>query len=149
MDAEWFHGLWREVKASTQAVVAARMGVSRSTLTVLLNGSGAYGAGQARTDGMERRYRQAFEQIECPHDGKTVGADHCREKALRQAPTHNPLQLNHWKTCQGCKFKPASTGPKLPKARAVEVPIAFLDDKTMPLPEVGAPQIDLTLKEVA
>lgn len=135
MDADWFVSLQREVKASTQKQVAERLGVSRSTLTVLLNGLGEYGNGGAKTDRFEIRFRQAFEQIECPFNGETVGATHCREKALRSAPTHNPLQLNHWKACQDCRYKPAP---------AKDLPMAAIDTRTLPLPVVGAPQIDLT-----
>ncbi|WP_416053100.1 MarR family transcriptional regulator [Cupriavidus basilensis] len=147
MSEPWFEGLQREIKASTQRAVAERMGVSRPTLSVLVNGLGEYGAGKAKTDRIETRYRQAFEQISCPHTGETVGAQHCREKALRQAPTHNPLQLNHWKACQDCRYKPAAIAPKLTKAALANLPQAALDTKTLPLPEVGAPQIQLTNEE--
>lgn len=147
MDADWFQGLMREIGRSTQRAVAERLGVSRPTLSVLVNGLGEYGSGGAKTDRFETRYRQAFEQIPCPHTGATVGVEHCREKALRQPPTHNPLLLNHWKACQGCQYKPAPPSQKTPKGAKEELPQAAIDTKTLPLPEVGAPQIRLTTEE--
>lgn len=147
MSEPWFHGLLHEIKNSTQRAVAERLGVSRPTLSVLVNGLGEYGNGGAKTDRFEMRYRQAFEQIPCPHTGETVGIQHCRGKALQHPPTHNPLQLNHWKACQDCQYKPMPLDPKgAPKA---EIPQAALDTKTLPLPEVGAPQIRLTNEEPA
>ncbi|WP_420996210.1 MarR family transcriptional regulator [Cupriavidus sp. 30B13] len=155
MAAPWFADLQREVRASTQAHVAQRMGVSRVTLNIFLNGKGEYGNGGAKPDRMELRYRQAFEQLSCPHDGQTVGVQHCREKALSGAPTHNPLQLGHWKACQQCEFKPLPAEKPVvlirrPRAKvADDVPMAALDTKTLPLPEVGAPQIELNTEETA
>lgn len=143
MQADWFIGLRREVDGSTQAIVAQRMGIARSTLTVLLRGLGEYGAGRAKTDRIERLYRQTYERITCPATCKQVDIDHCRATALLPAPTQNPLKLNLWKACQQCEFK-----PKPRKAQDQEdMPMAALDTKTLPLPEVGAPQIDLTVKE--
>lgn len=155
MEADWFQGLVREVKASTQKAVAERMGIARVTLSIFMHGKGEYGNGGAKPDRMELRYRRAFEQLSCPHNGDQVGVDHCRAVALRSPPTHNPMQLAHWKACQVCQFKPAPlekpAAPKRRIARAAvaEVPMAALDTKTMPLPEVGAPQINLNAQEDA
>lgn len=153
MSAPWFEQLVREVKASTQAKVAERMGISRVTLTIFLNGKGEYGNGGAKPDRMEMRYRKAFEQLLCPHDGATVGVQHCRSKALGTPPTHNPLQLGHWKACQACQFRPAPEEKveliRRPRAPKQEVPMAALDTKTLPLPEVGAPQIQPATEEIA
>lgn len=143
MQTEWFQGLRREVDASTQSAVALRMGIARSTLTVLLRGLGEYGAGRAKTDRIERLYRQTFELITCPATCQQVDIEHCRETALGAAPTHNPRKLNQWKACQQCAFKPS---PRKTLDHA-DVPMAILDTKTLPLPVVGGPQIDLTVKE--
>jgi len=154
MAADWFQGLRREVAASKVAVVAERMGISRPTLSILLNGLGAYGSGKASTVRIERRYRQAFESIVCPFDGARVDTAHCREKANGKAPNHNPMKMHHWQACQGCEYKPRPIPPqpivvkrRAKKADAAELPMAAIDNKTLPLPEVGAPQIDLTSKE--
>lgn len=147
MLTDWFRGLTREVEASSQTAVAKKMGIPRVSLTILLRGLGAYGTGRCSTARYERLYRQTFEAITCPFNGRPVDIEYCREKALQAAPTHNPQKLNHWKACQECQFKPAA--PKAPSKRRgrVEIPLAALDTKTLPLPVVGGPQIDLTIKE--
>ncbi|BAS32810.1 MULTISPECIES: MarR family transcriptional regulator [Ralstonia solanacearum species complex] len=142
MQTDWFAGLSREVTASTQAAVAERMGIARSTLTILLRGLGEYGAGRAKTDRIERIYRQTFERITCPATCKQVDIEHCRDTALGPVPMHNPHKLNLWKACQKCPFRPTPRKP-----RDQDIPMAALDTKTLPLPEVGGPQIDLTTKE--
>ncbi|USE78093.1 MarR family transcriptional regulator [Cupriavidus gilardii] len=153
MEADWFQALVREVKASTQTAVAQRMGVSRVTLCIFLHGKGEYGNGGAKPDRMELRYRRAFEQLTCPHTGQQVGVDHCRSVALRTAPTHNPMQLGHWKACQVCQYKPAPlekpAKPRRAARASADVPMAVLDTRTMPLPEVGGPQINPTPEENA
>lgn len=143
MQTDWFEGLRREVKASTQAAVAERMGIARPTLTILLRGLGEYGAGRAKTDRIERLYRQTFERITCPATCKQVDIEHCRDTALVPAPMHNPHKLNLWKACQKCQFRPT---PRKPRDQD-DIPMAALDTKTLPLPEVGGPQFDLTIKE--
>lgn len=155
MVESWFIGLQREVKASTTAKVAERMGVSRPTLSILLNGLGEYGKGTASTARIEMRYRQAFERITCTYDGKQVDIEHCREKALGKAPNHNPMKMHHWQACQGCQYKPKPKAPppvvvkRAPSksGKQPDMPMAALDTKTLPLPEVGGPQVDLTVKE--
>ncbi|WP_316154753.1 MarR family transcriptional regulator [Cupriavidus sp. BIC8F] len=149
MEAEWFEGLRREVKSGTQKAVADRMGISRSTLAIVLNGLGEYGNGKSSTVRIEMRYRQAFEQIECPFSGNQVGVEHCREKALGAAPTHNPLKMQQWQACQACQYRPKALSMAAPKAPKAELPMAALDTKTLPLPEVGAPQIQTTTEEIA
>ncbi|CAJ0858431.1 MarR family transcriptional regulator [Ralstonia mannitolilytica] len=135
-------------KAFTREMLAEHCnGIPRVSLTILLRGLGAYGTGRCSTARYERLYRQTFEAITCPFNGRPVDIEYCREKALQAAPTHNPQKLNHWKACQECQFKPAA--PKEPNKRRgrVEIPITALDTKTLPLPVVGGPQIDLTIKE--
>lgn len=156
--ATWFNALLSEIDATNVTKVALKMGVSRPTLSIFINGKGQYGNGKASPANMEIRYRQAFEQLTCPHTNALVGVKHCRETALRIAPTHNPLQLVQWQACQNCKFKPAPIAqvevPKQAKAaKAVLEPVqqaGIIDKVTLPLPEVGAPQIaDHTTQEAA
>ncbi len=106
MDSDWFNALQREVGASNKTRVAQKMGVSRSTLSAIVNGLGEYGKGTASTTNFEREFRRAYEQLECPHTGTKVGTVYCRENALCAAPTHNPLQMMHWQACQSCSNKP-------------------------------------------
>ncbi|WP_422940997.1 hypothetical protein [Undibacterium sp. TJN19] len=104
---DWFKALHAETKAKSISAVALKMGVARPTLSVFINGLGAYGDGSASPANLEIRYRKAYEQLTCPHTGSLVGATHCRETALRTAPSHNPMQMMQWQACQSCPHKPA------------------------------------------
>lgn len=106
MDADWFKALEREVNASNKTQVALKMGVDRATVSAVVNGLAAYGKGTASTNNFEREFRRAYEQLDCPYSGKQVGGEYCRERALCAAPTHNPLQMQHWQACQQCSHKP-------------------------------------------
>ncbi|MDO8180186.1 MAG: hypothetical protein Q7T62_18215 [Undibacterium sp.] len=106
MDADWFKALEREVAATNKTQVALKMGVDRATVSAVVNGLAAYGKGTAKTTNFEREFRRAYEQLECPYTGSNVGAVYCREHALCVAPTHNPLQMQHWQACQQCSHKP-------------------------------------------
>ncbi len=155
MQAEWFNGLKKEISATSVTAVAARLDISRTTLSVFINGKGLYGSGGAKPDAIELRYRRVFEQLVCSHTGALVGVQHCREVALRPAPTHNPLQMVQWQTCQQCGYKPAAlpaenSTPPVSAVKAKRVGKAdtepaqqagIIDKVTLPLPEVGAPQI--------
>ncbi|MFZ6712983.1 MarR family transcriptional regulator [Undibacterium sp. TC9W] len=153
LSTDWFKALHTETKATSIAAVALKMGVSRPTLSVFINALGAYGSGRASPANMEIRYRKAFEQLTCPHTGAMVGAIHCRETALRTAPSHNPIQMMQWQACQSCQHKPAQIkepiNPKVKAKRSIvrkaePEPVqqaGIIDKVTLPLPEVGGPQI--------
>lgn len=162
MQADWFNGLLREVAATSITAVAAKLGIKRPTLSLLVNGSGLYGSGKAKPDAIELRFRQQFEQLNCPHTGKKVGVAHCREMALRRPPTHNPLLLMQWQACQECSYLPAplaGVAVPVPASKALArdedkpepvhdkdkpEPVqqaGIIDKVTLPLPEVGGPQV--------
>ena len=106
MDTTWFAGLMDKVRQSSKTAVAERLGFSRSTISQVCNGIGPYGEGRASTKPIELAYIRQYELPECPHTQKQVGIAHCRETALRAAPSHNPMQMLQWQACQHCAFKP-------------------------------------------
>ncbi|MFZ6687537.1 MarR family transcriptional regulator [Undibacterium sp. SXout11W] len=127
------------------------MSICRAKLSQVMNGCGAYGTGAASTAHIERDYRRTFEKMECPHSEQSVSISICRENALSAAPTHNPRQMMQWQACQQCvhKPKPLTEAAPVPKKRALNrtteaVPVqqaGIIDKVTLPLPIVGAPQI--------
>lgn len=146
MGLDWFKGLQREVDNSTKADVAKKMGICRAKLSQVMNGCGAYGTGAASTAHIERDYRRTFEQLVCTHTQAPVGIDYCREHALASAPTQNPMRMMHWQSCQQCPHKPKALVQNHKQSKvsvAFEVPqqAGIIDTVTLPLPEVGAPQI--------
>lgn len=106
MDTTWFAGLMDEVRRTSKTAVADTLGFNRSTISQICNGCGPYGEGRASTESIELAYRRQFKQLTCPHTQGQVGIVHCREIALRAAPTHNPMQMLQWQACQQCQFKP-------------------------------------------
>lgn len=150
MDTAWFAGLTEEIRRSSTTAVAEKLGFNRTTISLVRNGSGPYGKGRASTKNIELAYRAQYEQLTCPHTQSQVGIIHCRATALRTAPTHNPLQMQQWQACQQCQHKPKDTTTSVKKSGAEKCPqqAGVIDTVTLPLPEVGAPQIQLT-KEVA
>jgi len=156
MNSDWFQGLQREVANSNKADVARKMGIKRSRLSCVMNGLGAYGSGAASTTYIEQEYRRTFENVECPFNGNAVRIEFCRESALCSAPTHNPRQMMQWQACQKCSHKPKQIAVITLKKSLKRVPTelvqqaGIIDKVTLPLPEVGAPQIaDQTNQEAA
>lgn len=152
MDTAWFAGLMDEVRRSNKTVVARKLGFNRSSISQVCNGCGPYGNGDASTKRIESAYRRQYEQLTCPHTHKQVGIVHCRETALRRAPTHNPLQMQQWQACQRCADRPEKEAdptdlPRTAKRQAAssEPPqqAGIIDRVTLPLPVVGAPQVDM------
>jgi hypothetical protein len=106
MDSAWFAGLMDEVRRTSKMAVADRLGVHRTTISCVCNGCGEYGNGHSSTQKIELAYRRAYEQLICPHTQAQVGIVHCRDIALRAAPTHNPIRMAQWQACQQCQYKP-------------------------------------------
>ncbi len=148
MDTDWFRSLQAEVSKSTVSAVAVQMGICRPKLAQVLNGSGLYGSGKASTAKIEAEYRRTFEQITCPFNGNEVTIELCREHALRPAPTHNPRLMMQWQACQNCPNKPKPVAvpkaKKKVKAQTTEETqqAGIIDKVTLPLPEVGGPQVN-------
>lgn len=153
MNSDWFAGLEREVANSNKTAVAVKMNICRPKLSQVMNGLGAYGSGAASTNHIEREYRRTFEQLECPHSSSKVDISTCRDNALGAAPTHNPRQMMQWQACQQCAHKPKPiAAPEKKKAGGFKNQVhvihaepvqqaGIIDQVTLPLPEVGAPQI--------
>lgn len=145
MSEAWYAGLMREVSLSSKAAVGEKMGIKRSVISQVCNGCGPYGDGRSSVKRIEQAYRRTYEQITCHHTRQVVNVEHCREMALCKAPTHNPLRMIHWQECQSCEFKPSAEVKSLTKSAASEErtvqQAGIIDKVTLPLPEVGAPQV--------
>lgn len=85
MNSDWFAGFMSEVQHSSITTVASKLGIKRTTISQVFNGSGEYGKGTASTGNIERSYRGHYEKLSCPHTQAQVGINHCRELALRAA----------------------------------------------------------------
>ncbi len=110
MTEPWFAVLQRACATHRQSHVARRLGISGGAVSQLLNGTGLYGDGRARTDRMAERVIYEFDRFACPYlsDGQggegavVITSSQCRAWALRPVPTSSPREIQHWQACQQC-----------------------------------------------
>lgn len=97
MNKDWFSLLSAEVAKTSRAAVADRMGVSRTAISLVMNGK--YGAA---TDKIAARVLAVYDVVACPHLGKEISQAECAAHAGRAIPTSSPRAVRHWKACQSC-----------------------------------------------
>lgn len=155
---DWMQLLHTDI-ASTGSIAetARRVGVTRSALSGLINQtpSSPYVNGKASTETVAAKVRATIGLFECPFlsqeygEAKTLSGLECQSYANIQAPpTHSPRAMQHWRACQGCHRKPNAALRSPVAAKPIEVmhlkdcqQAGIIDKVTLPLPEVGAPQI--------
>jgi hypothetical protein len=120
MAQPWFSLLSERCANSTRLNVSVMLGISPAALSQVLNGSGKYGTGEAKTDRIADRVLHTFGRYVCPHlteqaevgEEVVITADQCRVYAHRGAPIGSPRELQHWQSCQKCPHKDASAPPQ-------------------------------------
>ena len=95
---EWMHLLDRAVAATSVAEVARRLGVARSSLSLLINGK--YPGG---TDNMVARVMDVLAEP-CPVYGGSRTSEACATHRADPMPTSNPFALRQWRMCQLCNL---------------------------------------------
>lgn len=85
------------IAASSVTAVARRLGVARSSLSLLRNGHYPGSTGR-----MERRI-VAVLGAACPVYGGHLTAQICRTRRGAPMPTSNPYALRRWRECQQCQ----------------------------------------------
>jgi hypothetical protein len=98
--------LAKEVTATSRAQAAIRINMSRTAVSLLLDNKYP----SPTTAGIERRVMDVLGRIECVATGETLTVEECQGYYLRQAPTHNPQAMQHWRVCQQCPFNPTCSG---------------------------------------
>lgn len=89
------------------AHVAELIGVKRAYVSRAMS-EGSSGLGDAVSDRFIKRVYDALLVVrECPATGQRTPRTECQRIGNGDAPTHNPLQMQVWRVCQGCAFKPA------------------------------------------
>lgn len=84
-----------------KAAVAERLGVSRPYVSRVMSGD-IYPVPQLFIDRVLARYHV----VECPATLREQPAGECRRIAQAPAPTHNPMAMRIWRTCQTCQHRP-------------------------------------------
>ena len=95
---EWMQVLVRAVAATSIADVARRLGVARSSLSLLVNGK--YPGG---TDNMAARVMDVLAEP-CPVYGGPRTSEACASRRAEPMPTSNPFALRQWRACQVCNL---------------------------------------------
>ncbi|MGO4380347.1 hypothetical protein [Pseudoduganella sp. RAF53_2] len=160
-ETEWFALLQADVQATgSVAATAQRVGVSRGALSAILNqtASSPYVNGKSGTAKIEARILNTIGRIECPFLTVLMEREHritgleCREHSSRETPpTNSPRAMSHWRACQNCEKRvpgaapaPAKQQARIKDAAPAEPPqqAGIIDKVTLPLPEVGGPQVE-------
>ena len=102
--ADWLDLLRDAVARETIAGVAERVGLSRSTLSLVL--AGKYPA--KSLNNVEKKVRDALDRWPCPYYGLVIHATDCRAWRERPMPQSSARDIRFWRTCQGCPHHPAS-----------------------------------------
>jgi len=95
---EWMHLLGRAVAATSVAEVARRLGVARSSLSLLINGKYP-----GSTSNMAARVMDVLAEP-CPVYGGGRTSESCARRRSFPMPTSNPFALRQWRMCQLCKL---------------------------------------------
>lgn len=95
-----------EVSESDRTKAAARIGISRSAVTLLL----ANKYPSPSTKRVERRVMKALTEVKCKATGEMLTPEQCQAWYQLPAPTHKPHAMQHWRVCQQCPFNPNCSG---------------------------------------
>jgi len=136
MKEPWFVLLQERAQRpeSVRAQIARQLGISAPALSQVLNASGCYGNGKAKTDRIALKVIHTFGRYTCPHltaeaggNEQVITAEQCRAYAHRKAPTASPRDMQHWQACLQCSRREASAPPVpralQPKSRRKLIPI--------------------------
>ena len=97
MNEGWFALLKARIAAASLRQVAAELGYSGTTLSLIVHGKYA-----GKTDRVAAAVAARYETVACPYQGKTIPLHECRSTAQGKAPTHNPMKMQQWLECQKC-----------------------------------------------
>lgn len=94
--------LANEVEQSNRTLAGKRVGLSRTAISLVL-----VNRYPAATSGVERRVLEVLGRIPCMALDRDITVEQCQAHRQRQAPTHNPMAMQHWRACQRCPNNPA------------------------------------------
>ncbi|MGJ8523038.1 hypothetical protein R84981_001731 [Carnimonas sp. R-84981] len=98
----WIELLAAEVEATNMTRAGARVGVSRSAVSLAL----ANRYPSPSTERIERRVLDALDRIQCLVANDAVSSVECQSFREKPAPTHNPMAMRLWSKCQRCPHNP-------------------------------------------
>lgn len=93
----WLAMLRQAVEASSRNVVAGKLGISRTAVSLILNDKYP-----ASTDRIARRVMDLYGRVQCPFLAGEISHGECRAFQQREAPISSPREMRHWRTCKSC-----------------------------------------------
>lgn len=100
----WLELLTKAVKNSSKQAVADELEVSRTTISLVINGKYP-----ASPDKLAERVMNIYSRVDCPHLGESITRNQCKVNHSSDAPTSSPRTMRLWRACQSC---PNKTGDK-------------------------------------
>ena len=83
--------------------VADELGYARASLSLALRDKYI-----GSTERLEQTVIRVLGSVNCPHLGQEITPDQCQAYKHREAPTQNPADMRHWRTCQQCPLGSAT-----------------------------------------
>lgn len=93
----WQKLLNQAVDAASITQVAARIGISRTALSLVIGGKYP-----AKTDRIAVRVMDVYGRVTCPFLGTEITQAECRSHRGSAVPTSSPRAMQHWRACQTC-----------------------------------------------
>jgi len=102
----WLDLLRDAAKATSKQAVAdelSRLGkkkIGRTAISLILNGKYP-----AKTERIETLVLTRYARVQCPHLNENIPFAQCRDHHTKDAPTHSPFAMRHWRACQECQHR--------------------------------------------
>lgn len=93
----WMDLLRAAIEKSTMTIVAEQLGVSRTAISLVVNGKYP-----SSTNRIEAKVLEVFGKVECPYLQTHIRQSECRDYSASSIPTSSPRALRHWRACQAC-----------------------------------------------
>jgi lambda repressor-like predicted transcriptional regulator len=96
----WLTILRTKVAGSSRQAVADELDVSRTTISLVLDGKYP-----AKTDKIAAKVMDMYARVTCPHTGVEITHAECRITSTAATPTSSPQAMRQWRACQSCQLK--------------------------------------------
>lgn len=93
----WFQLMADAVKATSKQSVADRIGVSRTAISLIINGKYP-----ADTKHIAEKVMVLLDRWHCPYLGTDITAEDCSSTHSGSTPSHDPARLAHRRMCRTC-----------------------------------------------
>jgi hypothetical protein len=97
----WRRLLEQAVEISNQTEVARELGLSKTTISLIL--SGKY---RSSTEQVAQKVLARYAKVGCPFLERDLEAADCEAKRTQRPPTSSPSAYEHWVTCLTCDHNP-------------------------------------------